>query len=117
MMRMQDVEGVTAETRARGISTMFDNTYNTPLHFNPIRHGVDVVVHSVTKYLGGHSDLMLGAAVACDGQLATRIRERRLLSGAVPGALETYLAVRGVRTLHLRNYRLEQAFRASSTRL
>jgi cystathionine gamma-synthase len=61
-----------------------------------------MVVHSATKYLGGHSDLLLGTVVVASGERARQLRERRKLAGATPGALETYLAVRGMRTLALR---------------
>jgi cystathionine gamma-synthase len=79
-----------------------DNTLATPLAQQPLALGADVVVHSATKHIGGHSDLLLGAAVAHSGAVAERLREARALAGAVPGALETYLAVRGARTLPLR---------------
>ena len=79
-----------------------DSTFATPLVQRPLELGADLVVHSATKYLGGHSDLLLGAVVAASGEQARRLRERRELAGATPGALEAYLAVRGMRTLPLR---------------
>ena len=81
---------------------MVDSTFATPLVQRPLELGADLVVHSATKYLGGHSDLLLGAVVAASGERARQLRERRGLAGATPGALEAYLAVRGMRTLALR---------------
>ena len=106
MMRMQDVEGVAAEARRRGIATMFDNTYNTPLHFNPAKHGVDVVVHSVSKYLGGHSDLVAGAICADAARMDRIVREEINAFGAA-APFVAWLVVRGMRTLPLRLKRHE----------
>ena len=79
-----------------------DNTFATPLLQQPLALGADVVVHSATKFIGGHSDLLSGIAIARDPALARRIRHRRGMSGATPGALEAFLALRGLRTLALR---------------
>jgi cystathionine gamma-synthase len=79
-----------------------DSTLATPIAQRPLELGADLVMHSATKYLGGHSDLLLGAVVAASDQRARQLRERRELAGATPGALEAYLAVRGMRTLALR---------------
>jgi cystathionine gamma-synthase len=79
-----------------------DNTFATPLLQQPLAFGADVVVHSATKFIGGHSDLLSGITIARDQALAGRIRHRRGLSGATPGALEAFLALRGLRTLALR---------------
>jgi cystathionine gamma-synthase len=89
-----------------GAVTLCDNTFATPLVQRPLEAGVDVVLHSVTKYLAGHSDVILGALVtpATEGGRAThdRLSRHRLLHGAIAGPFETWLALRGVRTLHLR---------------
>lgn len=106
MMRMQDVDAVTAEARAKGIATMFDNTYNTPLHFNPAKHGVDVVVHSVTKYLGGHSDLTAGAICTDRARMDRIVREQVNAYGAA-APFVAWLVTRGLRTLPLRMKRHE----------
>ena len=79
-----------------------DNTIATPLGCRPLDLGVDVVIHSATKFLGGHSDLLMGVAVASDGDVARRLEDHRLLHGAMPGSLETFLAIRGIRTLAVR---------------
>ncbi len=106
MMRMQDVDGVTAEARQRGITTMFDNTYNTPIHFNPMKHGVDIVCHSVSKYMGGHSDLIAGAICTDAKRMDSLVRsEINAFGSAAP--FVAWLVVRGLRTLPLRIKRHE----------
>jgi cystathionine gamma-synthase len=82
-----------------------DNTFASPMLQRPLRLGADVVVHSATKLIGGHSDLLLGLAVAddaADPERAARLRRHRHRSGSVPGALEAFLALRGIRTLPVR---------------
>lgn len=79
-----------------------DNTFATPLNQRPLSLGADVVVHSATKFLGGHSDLLAGVAVTADPALEEELRTSRTLSGATPGTLEMFLALRGLRTLALR---------------
>lgn len=97
---------VTAARAARGNGpgplVVADNTFATPLLRTPLEEGVDVVVHSATKYLAGHSDVLLGVAVARDETVLERLTEHRTLHGAVAGPAETWLALRGLRTLHLR---------------
>ncbi|TVT44163.1 PLP-dependent transferase [Amycolatopsis rhizosphaerae] len=79
-----------------------DNTFATPLGQQPLTLGADIVVHSATKLIGGHSDLLLGLAVAADETLVTGLRAARTRLGATPGALEAWLALRGLRTLPVR---------------
>jgi cystathionine gamma-synthase len=85
---------------------MCDNTFATPLVQQPLSMGADVVVHSVTKYLAGHSDVILGATVTADSDRGHGFQEtlaaHRLLHGAIAGPMETWLALRGMRTMHLR---------------
>lgn len=102
MLETCDVAEVTRRAHAAGTIVVEDNTFNTPLGRRPLDDGVDVVVHSVTKYLAGHSDVLLGAAVTNDAGLAARLLTARTLGGAIPGPHETWLALRGMRTLHLR---------------
>jgi cystathionine gamma-synthase len=85
-----------------------DNTFATPLNQRPLAIGADVSVQSVTKFIGGHSDLLGGVVTIRDSALLARLRQTRELAGATPGALETFLAVRGARTLAVR---LERAQR------
>ncbi|HLG91937.1 MAG TPA: PLP-dependent aspartate aminotransferase family protein, partial [Acidimicrobiales bacterium] len=79
-----------------------DNTFATPLLQRPLELGADLVVHSVTKYLAGHSDVVMGAVVAADEAWQRALALRRSKHGAVPGPLEAFLALRGVRTLDVR---------------
>jgi cystathionine gamma-synthase len=97
-----DLPAITAAARSRGVQTVLDATVATPLGIRPLEHGVDVVMHSATKWIAGHSDLLMGVLVTADPMLAGQIHTRRTLTGAVPGALESYLALRGLRTLSVR---------------
>jgi cystathionine gamma-synthase len=81
---------------------MVDNTFATPLTLQPLTLGADIVVHSLTKYVGGHSDLILGAAVVRDPRLAATLADWRHMAGSIPGQLECWLALRGMRTLAVR---------------
>jgi cystathionine gamma-synthase len=102
LLAVADLRAICAARRKADALTVVDSTFATPLVQRPLELGADLVMHSATKYLGGHSDLLLGAVVAASGERARQLRERRQLAGATPGALEAYLAVRGMRTLALR---------------
>lgn len=102
MLEVADLPAVTAAAHRAGALVVADNTFATPLLQRPLEHGVDVVVHSVTKYLSGHSDVVLGATVTAREDLHRRLLKRRTLHGAIPGPMEAWLALRGLRTLHLR---------------
>jgi cystathionine gamma-synthase len=102
LLDIADLPALCAEGRRAGAIVGADNTFATPLLQQPLALGADVVVHSATKFIGGHSDLLSGIAVARAESLAERLRHRRGLSGATPGALEAYLALRGLRTLAVR---------------
>jgi len=103
MLDVADIPALAVAAHARGATVVVDNTLMTPLGQRPLELGADLVVHSATKLLAGHSDVVLGAVVAPDGSEACdRLRQRRSLGGAVPGPMEVYLALRGVRTLPLR---------------
>ncbi|HEX6149057.1 trans-sulfuration enzyme family protein [Nocardioides sp.] len=97
-----DLEPVIEAAHAAGAYVAVDNTFATPLLQRPLDLGADLVVHSATKYLSGHADVMLGAIVTRDDELYGVLKGRRDLVGAVPGTLEAWLALRGLRTLHLR---------------
>jgi cystathionine gamma-synthase len=92
---------IAAQAQLSGV-TVVDNTFATPIAQRPLTLGADVVVHSVSKYISGHSDLLLGAVVVRDTTLAQRLRDHRELTGAIPGPMEAWLALRGVRTLDVR---------------
>lgn len=117
LLAVSDLPAVCAARRKPAALVAVDSTLATPLVQRPLELGADLVVHSATKYLGGHSDLLLGAAVTRSGALAGRLRERRTLAGATPGALEAYLATRGVRTLALRFERASASAAALAERL
>jgi cystathionine gamma-synthase len=102
LLGVADLPALCAAPRKPGSVLAVDSTFATPLIQRPLELGADVVVHSATKYLGGHSDLLLGIAITRSQEIAHRLRERRALAGATPGALEAYLTIRGVRTLPLR---------------
>jgi cystathionine gamma-synthase len=102
MLEVADLPVLLATARERGVLTAVDNTFATPLGQRPLDHGADLVVHSVTKYLAGHSDVVLGAVVASTDELAQRVRAYRTLHGSIPGPFEVWLALRGLRTLALR---------------
>jgi cystathionine gamma-synthase len=106
MLEVADLPRIFAAARAAGAVAMCDNTFATPLVQQPLSMGADVVVHSVTKYLAGHSDVILGATVTADSERGHGFQERiaahRLLHGAIAGPMETWLALRGMRTMHLR---------------
>ncbi len=92
---------IAALSRLAGL-TVVDNTFATPIAQRPLTLGADIVIHSVSKYLSGHSDLILGAVVAKDPDLVQRLRDYRELGGAIAGPMEAWLALRGVRTLDVR---------------
>jgi cystathionine gamma-synthase len=102
LLDVADLPALCAAGRHAGAIVGVDNTFATPLLQQPLALGADVVVHSATKFIGGHSDLLSGIAIAGEEALAGRLRHRRGLSGATPGALEAFLALRGLRTLALR---------------
>jgi cystathionine gamma-synthase len=102
LLDIADLPALCAAGRHAGALVGVDNTFATPLLQQPLALGADVVVHSATKFIGGHSDLLSGITIARQQALASRLRHRRGLSGATPGALEAFLALRGLRTLALR---------------
>ena len=101
-LKVIDIEAVAAIARDAGARVVVDNTFATPYLQRPLELGADVVVHSVTKYLGGHSDLIGGAVVTSDDDLIERLTFLQNAAGAVPGPMDCYLALRGVKTLAVR---------------
>lgn len=102
LLEVVDIAAVARLASAAGARVAVDNTFATPLLQSPLELGADVVVHSATKFIGGHSDLLLGAVVTRDARDHARLVRRREVAGATPGALECFLALRGARTLALR---------------
>jgi cystathionine gamma-synthase len=102
-----DIATIAAAATAAGAKVVVDSTFATPICARPLEMGASLVVHSGTKFIGGHSDLMIGLVVAADEVLHDRVRHTRLVTGGTPGALEAFLALRGVRTLPLRMERAQ----------
>lgn len=98
---MQDVPAIAAVARKYNIVTMIDNTYATPLNFQPLKHGVDVVVHSATKYICGHSDVLM-STVTCNEKTWKQVRDVCKMTGQYASAQSVYLGLRGLRTLKVR---------------
>lgn len=98
---VMDVPAITAVAQARDIPTLMDNTWATPLYFKPLAHGVDISIQAATKFLGGHSDVLMGTLVANRRYAAKMIRAQRQLGMSV-GPDDAYLLLRGMRTLTLR---------------
>ncbi|AIE88092.1 trans-sulfuration enzyme family protein [Fimbriimonas ginsengisoli] len=107
LFRLQDVDAITKVARERGITTIIDNTYNTPIHYNPIKHGVDIVCHSASKYLGGHSDLTAGALCTTRERMNGIVRHELNYIGSILHPFTAWLLTRGLRTLPLRLKRHE----------
>ncbi|MGB9378309.1 MAG: PLP-dependent aspartate aminotransferase family protein [Mycobacteriales bacterium] len=102
MLDLVDIGAVTAAAEAAGTLVAVDSTFATPLLQNPLALGADFVVHSATKFIGGHSDLLLGVVVCRRSDDHARLVRRREVAGATPGTLECFLALRGARTLAVR---------------
>ncbi|THJ65029.1 PLP-dependent transferase [Arthrobacter echini] len=102
MLEVAELAVLTEAAHATGALVVADNTFNTPLVHRPLESGVDVVLHSVTKWLAGHSDVVLGALVTRDPEPRARLLAHRTLHGAIAGPFEVWLALRGLRTLALR---------------
>ncbi|HYG71196.1 MAG TPA: cystathionine gamma-synthase [Actinomycetota bacterium] len=102
LLKVIDIEATAAIAHDAGARVVVDNTFATPFLQRPLELGADVVVHSVTKYLGGHSDLVSGAIVTNDDELIERLTFLQNAVGAVPGPMDCYLALRGVKTLAVR---------------
>ena len=108
MLGIAELPVILAAARDAGVRTVVDNTFATPFLQRPLDWGASAVVHSATKYIGGHSDLLLGAVVTPDEQLRDSLVAQRTLQGAIPGVMEAFLALRGLRTLPLRIARQTQ---------
>jgi cystathionine gamma-synthase len=102
MLGVADIRALTAAAHAAGAVVVTDNTFSTPLVQQPLALGSDVVLHSVTKYLSGHSDVVLGALVTSDAGLRAALLHHRTIHGGIAGPFEAWLALRGLRTLALR---------------
>jgi cystathionine gamma-lyase len=102
MLKLVDLAAVAALARAHGARTVVDNTFATPFNQRPLELGIDVVTHSTTKYLNGHSDVVGGAIMTSDEPLFERLRFLQNAVGGVQGPFDSFLVLRGLKTLHLR---------------
>jgi cystathionine beta-lyase/cystathionine gamma-synthase len=112
LMRLTDLTAAAEVAHQHGALLIVDNTFATPFFQSPFDYNADVVFHSTTKYLNGHSDMIGGVAVVRDDSLAERLAFIQNAAGAVPGPLDCWLALRGTKTLHLRMPRHDQNGRA-----
>ena len=102
LMNICDIAAIAAIARKKNILTCVDNTFASPYLQNPLDFGIDIVMHSATKYLGGHSDVIQGCLVMNDAELREKLYFIQKSCGAVPGPMDCFLVLRGIRTLHLR---------------
>src|SRR5262249_35925306 len=109
LLRLVDIRGAADMVRARGIALVVDNTFASPVLQRPLALGATVVLHSTTKYINGHSDVVGGALITDDLELAARLKYLQNAIGAVPGPFDCYLGLRGARTLPLRTPRHSQS--------
>ena len=109
LLEIAELPTLIAAAHDRGLLVAVDNTFSTPLRQQPLRVGADVVVHSATKFIAGHSDVILGLTVTKDPELRKTLHARRSLRGGIPGQFEAWLTLRGLRTLALRLDRSEES--------
>jgi cystathionine gamma-lyase len=102
MLKLVDLAEVARIARAHGARTVVDNTFATPFFQRPLAHGIDLVAHSTTKYLNGHSDVVGGAIVTDDPELHARLAFLQNAVGGVPSPMDAFLVLRGLKTLHVR---------------
>ncbi len=107
LFQLQDMEAIAKVAKDRGITTICDNTYNTPLHMKPHTIGIDLICHSATKYLGGHSDITAGAVCGSQARIDKIIRQEINLVGSILHPFQSWLLNRSLRTLDLRLKRHE----------
>jgi cystathionine beta-lyase len=105
MMNVVDIVALAKISNQHNVMLCVDNTFATPYLQQPLELGASIVIHSATKYLGGHSDLILGTTVVNDDTIADRLSFIRNSSGAIPGPMDCFLALRGIKTLHVRMQR------------
>lgn len=108
LLKLTDLAAVSERINREGIVTVVDNTFMSPYFQNPLQYGADVVVHSTTKYIGGHSDVVGGAIMANDQELYEKIKFHQNALGAVPAPFDCYLTMRGIKTLEVRMKKHQQ---------
>jgi cystathionine beta-lyase len=105
MLNIIDIAALSTISKRYNLKFVVDNTFATPYLQTPLDLGADIVMHSLTKYMGGHSDVVMGAAICKDDALAERLYFIQNSCGAVPGPMDSFLVLRGIKTLHLRMQR------------
>ena len=105
MINVFDIEALSVISKAKNLLLVVDNTFASPYLQNPLTLGADIVMHSATKYLAGHSDVVLGALMLNDDEIAEKLYFIQNASGAVPGPQDCFLTLRGIKTLHVRMQR------------
>jgi cystathionine beta-lyase/cystathionine gamma-synthase len=105
MMKLVDIVAIAKITKANKVLFAVDNTFATPYLQNPLDLGADIVMHSATKYLAGHSDVMAGALIMKDAELGKQMHFQQFATGAILGPMDSFLVLRGIKTLHLRMQR------------
>ena len=106
-LRVVDLRGMVELAREHGITTAIDSTFATPINLRPLEHGLDLVIHSATKYLGGHNDLLAGVVIG-SGEAMDKLEEARGVLGGVSNPNDAYLLLRGLKTLEIRMLRLNE---------
>ena len=114
LMRIVDIRQISKISKKAHALLVADNTFMSPYLQNPLAHGADIVVHSTTKYLGGHSDLIGGATITKDEDVESRLKYLQNAVGAIPGPLDCYLVLRGIKTLAVRMERHNENARTIS---
>ena len=102
LLKILDIEKLAKICKKHQLLSVVDNTFATPFLQNPLDFGIDIVMHSVTKYLAGHSDVIMGALIVNDNAIANELKFIQNALGAVPGPQDCFLVLRGIKTLHLR---------------
>ena len=102
MLNIVDIEALCNQAHKHGVKVCVDNTFSSPYIQTPLDHGADLVTHSATKYINGHSDVVHGAVITSDQEIADQLRFIQNAAGAVPGPMDCFLVLRGIKTLHLR---------------
>ena len=105
MLNIVDISALSKVAKKHDLIFVVDNTFATPYLQRPIEHGADIVMHSLTKYMGGHSDVVMGAIVCNDDYIAEKLYFIQNSCGAVPGPMDSFLVLRGIKTLHVRMQR------------
>ena len=102
MLNIIDISKIAAIAKKHNLISVVDNTFATPFLQKPLDLGADIVMHSLTKYMGGHSDVVMGAAICKEKEIAEKLYFIQNSSGAIPGPMDAFLILRGIKTLHLR---------------